>query len=70
MLFGRSLLSEIFSTHGKILILAGNQLNELKTHRMDDEVDEVKNNIAIFTYKQWLLSIDMKTEVVQNIHTF
>ena len=28
--------------------------------------DEVKKSIAIFGYKQWLLSIDMKTKVVQH----
>ena len=29
--------------------------------------EEVKKTIAIFTYKQWLLSIDMKTKVVQPV---
>ena len=33
----------------------------------DDEEEDVKKNIAIFTYKQWLLSIDMKTKVVQHV---
>ena len=29
--------------------------------------DEVKKNIAIFAYKQRLLSIEMKTKVVQHV---
>ena len=33
----------------------------------DDEEEEVKKTIAIFTYKQRLLSLDMKTKVVQHV---
>ena len=35
----------------------------------DDDVDDVvvKKSIAIFGHKQWLLSIDMKTKVVQHV---
>ena len=32
-----------------------------------DAAEVKKNHIAIFTYKQWLLSIDVKTEVVQHV---
>ena len=32
-----------------------------------DDDDEVKKSIVIFTYKQSLLSIDMKTKVVQHV---
>ena len=31
------------------------------------DVDDVKKNIDIFTYKQRLLSLDMKTKVVQHV---
>ncbi len=31
------------------------------------EDEEVKKSIVIFTYKQSLLSIDMKTKVIQHI---
>ena len=33
----------------------------------DDDDDEVKNSIAIFGYKQWLLLLNMKTKVVQHV---
>ena len=29
--------------------------------------EDVQKSIAIFTYNQWLLSIDMKTKVVQHV---
>ena len=32
-----------------------------------DEEEEVKKSIDIFTYKHWLLGIDMKTKVVQHV---
>ena len=32
-----------------------------------DDDDEVKKSIAIFGYKQRLLSIEMKTKVVQHV---
>ena len=32
-----------------------------------DEDDEVKKNIAFFGYKQRLLSIEMKTKLVQHV---
>ena len=32
-----------------------------------DEEEEVKKRIAIFCYKQQLLSLDMKTKVVQHV---
>ena len=35
----------------------------------DDEEEEVKKNIAIFGNKQRLLSIDMKTKVVQHVES-
>ena len=31
--------------------------------------DDVPKNIDIFTYKQWLSSIDMKTKVVQHVES-
>ena len=33
----------------------------------DDEEEEVKKTIAYFGYKQRLLSIEMKTKVVQHV---
>ena len=33
----------------------------------DEAAEEVKKSIAIFGYKQWLLSLDMKTKVVQHV---
>ena len=33
----------------------------------DDDGDDVKKSIDIFNYKQRLLSIDMKTKVVQHV---
>ena len=33
------------------------------------EEEEVKKSIAIFAYKQRLLSIDMKTKVVQHVES-
>ena len=35
-----------------------------------DEADVVKKAFGIFIYKQSLLSLNMKTKVVQNIQTF
>ena len=49
--------------------LAGNQLNELKCH-MHGCCCCTKNpvkNIVIFTHKQWLLSIDIKTKVARHV---
>ena len=34
---------------------------------VDDDVDVKKKTIDIFTYKQRLLSINMKTKVVQHV---
>ena len=48
------------------LFHSGNQLYELKTHWMGC-CWWGRKNIGIFTYKQWLLSIDMKTKVVQYV---
>ena len=36
----------------------------------DVEAEGVKKIIVIFGYKQWLLSIDMKTKVVQHFENF
>ena len=33
----------------------------------DAEAEAVKKSIAIFSYKQWLLSLDMKTKIVQHV---
>ena len=33
----------------------------------EDEEEVKKKSIAIFGYKQWLLSLDMKTKVVQHV---
>ena len=37
---------------------------ELRVHRAGSQL---KKSIAIFGYKQWLLSLDMKTKVVQHV---
>ena len=58
---GSQLLSD-FQT-----FLAGNQLYELKRNRRGWCP---KKYIAIFDYKQRLLSIDMKTKVVQHVPNF
>ena len=34
-----------------------------------EEDDEVKKSIAIFAYKQRLLSLDMKTKLVQHVES-
>ena len=47
--------------------LAGNQLYELKSHRRGCCCGCPKKTIAIFSNKQWLLSLDMKTKVVQHV---
>ena len=49
------------------MFLAGNQLYELKTHRWGCGWWGPKKSIAIFGYKQWLLSLDMKTKVVHHV---
>ena len=55
-----------FIANGSLLLfLAGNQLYERSTHRRGCGCQ--KKSIAIFTYKQRLLSIDMKTKVVQHV---
>ena len=48
--------------------LAVNQLYELKSHRIGC-CGCPKKTIAIFGYKQWLLSIEMKTKVVQHVES-
>ena len=35
----------------------------------EGEADDVKKSIDIFTYKQRLLSIEMKTKIVQHVPT-
>ena len=50
------------------MFLAGNQLYELKTHRWGCGWGP-KKTIAIFGNKQWLLSIEMKTKVVQHVES-
>ena len=52
------------------IFLAGNQLYELKCPRRGWWCGGPKKSIAIFGYKQWLFSIEMKTKLVQNIQTF
>ena len=48
--------------------LAGNQLNELKCHRHGCWLlRSQKKHLQFFPNKQWLLSIDMKTKVVQHV---
>ena len=54
---GSQLLSDVQT------FLAGNQLYDCFTHRGGWCCQ--KKTIAIFTYNQWLLCIDMKTKVVQ-----
>ena len=46
--------------------LAGNSMNSKVTGKGDAAVEVKKKIIDIFTYKQRLLSIDMKTKVVQH----
>ena len=48
------------------MFLAGNQLYELKCHRIG-WCGCPKKSIAIFGYKQWVLSIEMKTKLVQHV---
>ena len=49
-----------------VYFLAGNQLYKLTGEGGAAAADdEVKKSIVIIGYKQWLLSIDMKTKVVQ-----
>ena len=49
--------------------LAGNQLYELKCHRIGWGWGCQKKSIAIFGYKQRLLSLDMKTKLVQHVQS-
>ena len=58
---GSQLLSDIQT------FLAGNQLHELKTHGWLLWLS--KKTIAIFGYKQRLLSLDMKTKLVQHVES-
>ena len=39
----------------------------VKNNHKWNDVAEVQNTIVIFTYKQWLLSIDMKTKIVEHV---
>ena len=48
---------------GETAFLAGNQLYEPQTHGMLVS----KKTIAIFSYKQRLMSIDMKIKIVQHV---
>ena len=48
-------------------LLVGNQLYDWYTHRWGQWCKKSWKNIAIFTYKRWLLSIDIKTKVVQHV---
>ena len=57
--------TEIFTKN--IEFLAGNQLYELLCHRIGWCGCCQKKTIAIFGYKQWLLSLDMKTKIVQHV---
>ena len=51
-----------------VSFLAGNQLYELKTNRRGWWGGQ-KKTIAIFAYKQRLLSIEMKTKLVQHVES-
>ncbi len=51
---------------GRAVFLAGNQLYELKTHGTVRLLRSQKT-IAIFGNKQRLLSLDMKTKLVQHV---
>ena len=42
-------------------------MNSKLTGEGGEEEDDVKKSFVIFTDKQWLLSIDMKTKVVQHV---
>ena len=44
-------------------------MNSKLTGEGDDEDEVVQKNIAIFGYKQRLLSIEMKTKLVQHVAT-
>ena len=59
---GSQLLSDIQT------FLAGNQLYELKTNRRGCGGGP-KKYIAIFAYKQRVLSMDMKTKLVQHVES-
>ena len=52
-----------------VFLLAGNQLNELKCQVIGwcGGGGGPKKNIAIFCNKQRLMSIDMKTKIVQHV---
>ena len=54
-----------------MIFLAGNQLYELKCHRIGwwGGWGRQKKSIAIFAYKQRILSIEMKTKLVQHVAT-
>ena len=61
----------VLSPHQKLVghkksFLAGNQLHELQTNGRMMMMWLSKKNIAIFSYKHWHLSLDMKTKVVQH----
>ena len=43
-------------------------MNSKLTGESDDEEEDVKKNIAIFGYKQRLLSLDMKTKTKNDQH--
>ena len=42
-------------------------MNSKLTGEGDADADVPKNSIAIFSYNQWLLSLDMKTKLVQHV---
>ena len=44
-------------------------MNSKLTGEGDDAAAEVKKSIAIFGYKQRLLSLDMKTKLVQHVES-
>ena len=44
-------------------------MNSKLTGEGDEDDDDVKKSIAIFGYKQRLLSIEMKTKLVQHVES-
>ena len=67
-IFLKMFLSVAFANScNDILFLAGNQLYELQSNRRGWWGQ--KKTIATFGYKQRLLSLDMKTKIVQHVPT-
>ena len=65
--YNTMLKAQLFLTFDSQLFLAGNQLYDWKTHRWGWWWWCQKKHIAFFVNKQRLLSLDMKTKVVQHV---